>query len=371
MPKTPELDDLEQQIEVICIEKGLEPEEVLKAIEVAIASAYRKEFGVKENAYEAEFDKDTRTYKIFDTKVIVSEVVAPEREIDVIEAKLSNPSIQVGDKIRKQIEVDKKVQFSRIASQVARQVIFQAINNAKHTKVLQKFKDKIGEVVTVEIDYYKKGGYAVKLADTIGFIPKENLSPLDRFKSGQLIKALIFDIFEDDRGNLKIQLDRASGEFIKAILKNEIPEIDSGIVTVDKIVREPGFRTKILVSASEGENIDPVGTILGRKNVRLTNVIREISPTMQERLDVIENQPKDIETMVYDALEPAEIDSVEINYENRTAKVYCYAEEAALAVGKKGVNIRLAGRLLDLELELVKLEGEAPSTYGNYEISVE
>ncbi len=357
-------EELKQQIELICIERGLEPDEVMKAIEVALASAYRKEFGEKEKAYEAKFDELTGQYSIYETTAIVEEVLNPAREITLIDAKLFDPNAQSGDIIRKEIAIDKEIEFGRIAAQVARQVLFQAINSVRHTKVLQQFKDKIGDIVTVEIDFYKKGGYNVKLAQTTGYINKENLLPIDKFKPGQIVKALVVDIAEDIHGNSKIVLSRAHPDFVKAIITHEIPEVAAGIVSINKIVREPGSRSKILVSAGEEENIDPVGTILGRKNVRITNIMREISNSLQEKIDVIEDRPDDLEGMVMDALEPAEIDRVEINKDAKTADVYCYADEASLAVGRRGVNIRLAGELLGLTLSIKVIEEDARTSQG-------
>ncbi len=349
-------EDLKQQIDMICIERGLEPEEVMKAIEQSIGSAYRKELGEKEKNYEAEFNFNDGKYSIYEVTTIVEEVENPEREISIIDAQLYNPNARLGETIRKEVSINNEIAFGRIASQVARQVLFQSVNSIRHTKVLQKFKDRIGDVVNVEIDYFKKGGYLVKLGQTTGFLSKESLMPIDRFKSGQIVKALVVDITEDNRGNSRVVLSRSIPEFVIAIIKNEVPEVESEIVTIEKIVREPGSRSKILVKSSEEENIDPVGTILGRKNVRIINIMREVSTTMQEKIDIIEYNPDDLELMIMDALEPAEIEKVEINEDQKTAKVYCYPEEAALAVGRGGVNIRLAGELLGYDLEIVNID---------------
>ncbi|NJS41646.1 hypothetical protein HC766_04880 [Candidatus Gracilibacteria bacterium] len=145
---------------------------------------------------------------------------------------------------------------------------------------------------------------------------------------------------------------------MKAIIAKEVPEVATGIVQIDKLVREPGSRSKLLVSVKEGENIDPVGTILGRKNVRLINIMREISTSLQEKIDIIEYRKEDLEGMIMDSLEPAEIEKVELNEERDHADVFCYPEEASLAVGKRGVNIRLATDLLNVELNIVTLEEE-------------
>lgn len=340
------------------MERGLEPGEVIKAIEQTIASAYRKEFGEKDKFYEANFDLNTGKYSLYEITDIVETVENPFKEISIIDARLYNPKAQIGDVIRKEEVIDNEIAFGRIASQIARQVMFQSINSMRHSKVLQKFKERVGDVVNLEIDYFKKGGYVVKLAQTSSFLSKENLLPIDRFKPGQIVKALVAEISEDEKGNSRILLSRTHSDFIIAIIRNEVPEVESGLVVIDKIVREPGSRSKILVSAAEGENLDPVGAILGRKNVRIINIMREISTVMQEKVDIIENNPEDMELMVMDSLEPAEIERVELDTQNRVAQVFCYQEEAALAVGRGGVNIKLASLLLDYKLDLQTINEE-------------
>jgi N utilization substance protein A len=350
----------------------LDPREVLESIETAIAGAYRKELGSKDRAYKAKFNEESGKYSIYRTMDVVDEVLYPEREISLMEARLTNPNAQVGDVLEEKLGDEEEVHFGRIASQVAKQVLMQTINNIKHTKVLQQFKEKIGDVVTVEVDHFRKGGYSVKIAQTTGFISKENLLPVDRFKPGQLIKALIVDIIEDRRGS-KIILSRTTNDFVQAIIAKEVPEVEAGIVNIDKIVREPGFRTKLLVSVSEDEDqdIDPVGTILGKKNVRIINIMREINTSLMEKIDIIENKPDEFEQMIADALEPAEIEKIEINKENKEAEVLCYPEEASLAVGRKGVNIRLASELVDLDLKIKTIEENSGEVNNSPEIIIE
>lgn len=348
---------IKEQIDLICQEKGLDPSEVIKAIENSIASAYRKEFGDRDKAYESKFNLETGKYHVYEIMYVVDEVINEKQQLTVIEARLKNPSAVEGDIISKEIDTEKDLGFGRIASQIAKQVLIQSINNAKHSKILQKFKSKVGDIVTVEIDYFHKGGYQVKLDQTYGFLNRENILPIDRFKSGTLVKALIVDIVEDARGNSKILLSRTHPDFIRAIIKNEIPEVESGIVVIDKIVREPGIRSKIIVSTTD-EDIDPVGSILGKRNMRIINILRQISPAMQEKLDIIEYQYDDLELMIMDALEPAEIEKIEISEDGKSAKIYCYKEEAALAVGRGGVNIRLASQLLDMDLSIENIEEE-------------
>lgn len=350
------LAELQEQIDLLGIEIGLDPEEIIKSIGTSLAGAYRKEFGDKDKAYEGEFSSQTGRYNVFEVTHVVEEVLNPAREMTLVEARLNNPSAQMGDMLKKVVVSDSDLNFGRIAAQVAKQVLRQSINNVKHSKILQQFKDKIGDVINVEVDFSRKGGYIVKFANTSGFMAKENLMPTDRFKPGQSIKALILDISEDERGNSRLVLSRSHPDFIKAIIAKEVPEVEAGIVVIDRISREAGVRSKILVSAPEEENIDPVGTILGRKNVRIINIMREISITMSEKIDVVENRPDELEEMIMDALEPAEIDKLEFSDDGKKVNVYCYPEEASLAVGRKGVNVRLASDLLGLEISINAIE---------------
>ena len=356
----PNLSELKEMINYVCSEKNLDADEVVKAIERAIASSYRKEFGDKDKSYIATFDTNTGQYTVFEETRIVDEVISPLKEIHISEARLHNPNAEIGEVIETQMVISDDINFGRIASQIGRQVLMQSINSSRHTKIIQEFKNRVGELVTVEVDYPKKGGYLVKLSQTMVFMGKENLCPNDRFKAGQIIKAVILDLKEDDQGNSRIVLSRSAPEFVMAIIKQEIPEVDAGSVVIEKIVREAGSRVKILVSAEEEDNIDPVGTMLGKKNTRIINIMREINPQMQEKIDVIEFMPDDLQLMIMDALEPARIDRVEINELERIADVYCPAEEAFLAVGKKGVNIRLASRLLDYTLNIVADNSNTP-----------
>lgn len=355
-----DISQLKEEINYICNEKGLDPEEVIKAIEKAIASAYRKEFGNPQKTYSCSFNVNTGKYTVFEEVKIVDPdefvedqtISAPDKEISISEARLYNPKAQVGEVIKTEVIVTDEVDFGRIASQIGRQVLMQSINASKHTRLLKEFKNKVGQLVNIEIDYPKKNGYIVKLGQTTTFLGHESLSSNDRFRPGQMVKAVILSIREDEQGNTKIAISRSAEEFVLAILNQEIPEIESGHVIIKKIVREAGTRTKILVY-SEDETIDPVGTILGRKNTRIINILREISNTMQEKIDVIEYMADDLQLMIMDALEPAQIDKVEIDKSHGSADVYCLQEEAYMAVGKRGANIRLASRLLDLELNII------------------
>jgi transcription termination/antitermination protein NusA len=363
--------ELQEQIKAYCAEKGFSYEEVMAAISDGIASAYRKEYGEKEKAYQAEFDIENGHYKVYEITKIVEEVLNPEREMSLTDAMLEDTSLTLGDVIKKDLGIEKEIGFGRIASQVAKQVLIYTLNNYKHSKIIAKYKDFVGQIITVEVDAFKKGGYIVKLGGTTDFttayMAREDILPIDKFKPGQMIKALVLDITEEENKSTRIKLTRSAPEFVTSIISREVPEVESGLVKIEKIVREAGNRTKLLVSVNEdeyNEDIDPVGTILGRKNVRLLNIMREISPSIQEKVDVIKWEPDNLEQMIADALEPAEIENISFYFNDagtKVAKVDCLKTEAPMAVGRRGANVRLASALLNIGIDINTVDDDTNS----------
>lgn len=349
--------ELKQAMELLCAERGITMEEVVEAIEVGVAKAYRKDFGALEKAYEVEYDIMTNTYKVFEIVTVVDdvneegEVHNPERELTVMQAKLSDPKAELGTIYKTEIDKDKLLGFGRVASGIAKQSFDQYIRNVRHAKVLREYKEKIGELINVEIDYFKKNGYYVKLGSTSAFLDPESLMPNDNFKPGEFIKVYVDNIIEDPKLGSRIILKRNTPEFVIALIKKEIPEVANGDIEILKAVREAGLRTKILVQKEDPESgIDPVGTIIGRKQIRMVNLMRELNVNMSERIDVIE-QNDDLDIMIRDTLEPARINNIE-HASSSLIICYCDKSEAPLAVGKFGVNVRLASKLLGKELKI-------------------
>ena len=198
-----DISQLKEEINYICNEKGLDPEEVIKAIEKAIASAYRKEFGNPLKTYSCTFNVNTGKYTVFEEVKIIDEdteqgqALVAEKETTLSQARLYNPKAQVGDVIKTEVIVTDEVDFGRIASQIGRQVLMQSINASKHTRLLKEYKNKVGELVNIEIDYPKKNGYIVKLGQTTTFLGHEALAANDRFRPGQMVKAVILSIREE------------------------------------------------------------------------------------------------------------------------------------------------------------------------------
>jgi transcription termination/antitermination protein NusA len=349
--------ELKQAVELLCAERGITPEDVTAAIESGIAKAYRKDLGDNEKAYEAEYDLTTNRYKIFEVITVTDEVdeegnvYNPGKELTLMAARLSDPNAFIGQTYKTLVDdEDKLLEFGRVASGIAKQSFEQYIRSIRHAKVLKEYKEKVGELITVEIDYFKKNGYYVKLGTTTAFLGQDSLMPNDKFKPGEFIKVCVDSITEDPKLGSKIVLKRNSAGFVVALINIEIPEVSNGQIEIVKAVREAGLRTKILVQKEDYDStIDPVGTILGRKEMRILNIMRELNVNLQERIDIIEvNENQD--EMIKDALEPARITRIERTEE--AIICHCEKQDAALAVGKRGVNVRLASQLLEVELKI-------------------
>jgi transcription termination/antitermination protein NusA len=351
---TPNLTDVRDNIINICQDRGISFEEVIKAIEKAISTAYRKEFGDQMESYSCEYDLDNGRYKIYRETRIVEELLNPAKEQLISEARLYNPSVQPDDIIKAEVLISDEINFGRIAAQVAAQVLKSTINQIRQTKLIQEFKSQIGELVKLEIDIFKKNSYQAKLGTAMVSIPMNHILPKEKFTPGQIVRFVIVDIKEDAQGNSFIILSRTAPEFITAVIRQEVPELDAGLISIKRVVREAGIRAKILVTSTDpDDSVDPVGSILGKKNVRLMTIMRELNPKLIEKIDIIEYNSDEVETMIADALEPAELENIVYNADTQSADVYCSNEEAALAIGKKGINIKLASRLLDININLI------------------
>lgn len=370
--------ELKQAMELLCAERGVTMEEVVAAIENGVAKAYRKDFGENHKNYEAEYEITSNTYKIFEVIEVTTDLTEegdvknPGKEISLMAARLSDPKAYDGQVIKTLVDDDDKLMsFGRVASGIAKQSFEHFIRTLRHTKALKEFKEQIGSFASVEVDYFKKNGYFVKLGNTTTFIGMENLLQTDKFKPGQFIKVVIEDIIEDPKMGSKIILKRNSPSFVIALINQEIPEVNNGTIEVVKAVREAGLRTKILVQKEDPQaQIDPVGTILGRKEVRLLNIMRELSINLTERIDIIEFDEEQDE-MIKDALLPARITKIERveeiytneegdNMKRVVVNCYCDKSDAALAVGKRGVNVRLASDLLELNIKIQTNEPLVP-----------
>jgi len=342
--------DMSQAIRQLNQDRGIPEELILRTIEDTLIAAYKHRFGNADNA-EVQFDDENLEVSIFAKKKIVEQdgVYDPVTEIDLDEARELNPDAEIGDEIL--VEIDPK-QFDRIAVQSAKQKAHQTIRDIQKDSLYSEYKDKEGEII---IGYYQRernGTIYVDLGKMEGILPKKFQSPREIYHANDRIKALIAEVKKDSSG-LQIVLSRTHTEFVRAIFELEVPEVYDKTVEIHKIVREPGFRTKLAVYSNR-EDVDPVGACVGLKGVRIQAVIKELEG---EKIDILKYDP-DPAKFIKNALSPAEVRHVIIMDESKHQALAIVNDSMlSLAIGKQGLNVRLANRLVDWNID-VKTESQ-------------
>ena len=342
--------DMSQAIRQIQQDRGIPEDLILRTIEDTLIAAYKHRFGNADNAV-VQFDEENLEVSIFAKKKVVEQdgVYDPVTEIDLLEAKELNPDAEAGDEIL--VEIDPK-QFDRITVQSAKQKAHQTIRDIQKDSLYSEFKDKEGEII---IGYYQRernGTIYVDIGKIEGILPKKYQSPREIYHVNDRIKSLIAEVKKDSSG-LQIVLSRTHTEFVRAIFELEVPEIYDKTVEIHKIVREPGFRTKLAVYSNR-EDVDPVGACVGLKGVRIQAVIKELEG---EKIDILKYDP-DPRRFIKNALSPAEVRDVIILDEGKHQALAVVSDSMlSLAIGKQGLNVRLANRLVDWNID-VKTESQ-------------
>jgi N utilization substance protein A len=338
-------------------DRGISEELILKTIENTLVAAYKRKYGAAENAI-VRFSEDNREVSIYAQKKIVDGVYDPVTEIDLEEARELNPEAEIGDELL--IEVDPK-DFDRISVQSAKQTAHQSIREIQKDTLYSEYKDKVGEII---IGYYQRernGTIYVDLGKIEGILPKKFQSPREVYHVNDRIKALITEVNKIPAG-LQIVLSRTHTDFVRAIFELEVPEVYDKTVEIHKIVREAGYRTKLAVYSNR-EDVDPVGACVGLKGVRIQAVIRELEG---EKIDILKYDP-DPRRFIKNALSPAEVRDVVILDESKHQALAVVNEnQLSLAIGKQGLNVRLANRLVDWNID-VKTDAQ----FGEMDISAE
>jgi N utilization substance protein A len=342
--------DLGDAIRMYVQEKGVAEELVLKTIEESILAAYKRKFGTQENAV-VRFNDEGTEMTVFAKKRIVEDddLEDPVTEISLPEALKFDGESEIGDELL--IEIDPR-EFDRVSVQSAKQKARQTFREIHKDTLYSEYKDKVGEMI---IGYYQRernGNIYVDLGKTEGILPKKFQSPREVYHPNDRIKAMIYEVNKTASG-LQIVLTRIHTEFVKRIFELEVPEVYDKTVEIFKIVREPGYRTKLAVYSTR-EDVDPVGACVGLKGVRIQSVVRELEG---EKIDILkyDNDPR---TFIKNAMSPAEISQIVILDEaKRQALAVVPDTQLSLAIGKQGLNVRLANRLVDWNID-VKTESQ-------------
>jgi N utilization substance protein A len=329
-------------------EKGISEDLIVKTVEDALLAAYKKKYGTNENAV-VRFRDNYEGVDVYAKKTIVEELDDPVLEISLEEAKDINDEAEVGDIL--ELPVDPR-EFDLQSVMLAKQTTRQSLREISRDTQYAEYKSKVGEII---IGYYqreKNGNIFVDLGKIEGIFPKKYQSPRESYHMGDRIKAMIVEV-EKGRMGPMIVLSRTHAEFVKKILELEVPEIYDKTVDVFKIVREPGYRTKIAVF-SKREDIDPVGACVGLKGIRIQAIIRELEG---EKVDILKYEI-DPKRFIRNALSPAEVKDVFIVDEAKHVALAVVADsQLSVAIGKQGLNVRLANRLCDWNID-VKTEDQ-------------
>lgn len=329
------LEDLEK-------ERGIQADVILEALEAALISAYKKNFGSSQNV-RVEINRDTGEIHVYFRKTVVEEVEDERVEMSLEEARLLDPEFEVGDMFESEVTPRS---FGRIAAQTAKQVVVQRIREAERGMVYDAFAGREGDLVTGLITRVEGRNVIVDLGKTDAFLPGSEQIPGETYSVGQRIKVYLGEVRKASRG-AQVIVSRTNPGLLRRLLEQEIPEIYDGVVEVKGVVREPGSRSKVAVY-SEDENVDAVGACVGAKGIRVQSIVNELSG---EKLEVIAWSP-DLAEFISNAISPAQALEVILDEEGRTAKVVVSNEQLSLAIGKEGQNARLAVRLTGCKIDI-------------------
>ncbi len=331
-------------MKTIAEEKNLPEDTVMEVIEQAIAAAWRRDNGERDQEVRAELNINNGTATVFVAREVVEEVGSPAHEISLEDAKKIKSDAVLGDMIEEAHEV---TSFGRVAAQTAKQVVLQRLREAEREVVLAEFEDKIGTVVNGIVQRVESRLVRVELGKAVGILPASEQIQGEFLSPGNRIKVFIKDIERETRGPQLI-LSRGNTAFIEYLFRQEVPEMDTGAVEIRAIAREAGRRTKLAV-ASTVPGVDAVGTFVGGRGARVNAVMSEIGD--QEKIDIV-TYDDDTETFIRNALSPAEISRVELNLEAKSATIYVTEDQQSIAIGRGGQNVRLASQLTGYELDI-------------------
>ena len=327
--------------------KNIDRPTMMSVLEDVFRSMIRKKFGTDENC-DVIVNTDNGDLEIWRTRKVMEDGFSEDDdlEIELAEAKTLDPDLEVGDEYIEQITLES---FGRRAILAARQTLVSKILELEKDEIFKKYKDRVGEIVTGEVyQVWKKETLVLDDEGNELLLPKTEQIPADYFKKGDSVKAIVYKV-DMLNSNPKIIISRTAPEFLQRLFELEVPEIFDGLITIKKIVREPGERAKVAVESYD-DRIDPVGACVGMKGSRIHGIVRELK---NENIDVI-NYTNNIQLYIQRALSPAKITSIKLDDDKKTAAVYLKPDQVSLAIGRGGHNIKLAGKLTGYEIDVYR-----------------
>lgn len=337
-------------------QKNIDRPTMIRILEDVFRNMIKKKYGVDENGkilatdnFDIIINADKGDLEIYRIREIVeddSEDIWDHDKISLTEAQKIEPDFEVGEEVSEQIDIE---EFGRRAVTTARQTLMQKVKDLEKDILYQKYKDIVGEIITGEV--YQVLSKEVLLIDAEGneiSVPRSEQIQKDRYRKGENVRAIVHKV-DMVNGNPKIILSRTSPVFLERLFEQEVPEVYDGLITIKKVVREPGERAKVAVESYD-DRIDPVGACVGMKGSRIHAIVRELQ---NENIDVI-NFTENLELYIQRALSPAKITSIKIDKDSGRVSVYLKPDQVSLAIGKGGLNIKLASRLVNYEIDVFR-----------------
>lgn len=333
-------------------EKGIEIDIILEAIEAALISAYRRNFGSSQNA-RIFIDRETGDFKVYAQRQVVENLEDPRLEIPLDEARKIDPRYEVGDIVEKEVTPSN---FGRIAAQTAKQVVVQRIREAERNIIYEEFANREGDILTGVVQRIEQKNVLIELGKTVAILTPAEQMPGEEYTQGSRIKTYIVEVKKTTKGP-QIFVSRTHPGLLKRLFELEVPELQEGTVELMAVAREAGQRSKVAVS-SRDENVDPVGACVGPKGMRVQSIVNELRG---EKIDIIK-WDSDPSKYIASALSPAKVVGVEIWEDEKVARVIVPDYQLSLAIGKEGQNARLAAKLTSWKID-IKSESQMAEMY--------
>src|SRR3954463_7988916 len=341
--------ELLQIADAVAREKSIDKSVVIHAMEEAMQRAAKSRYGA-ENEIKVEIDPKTGETHISRYLHVIDKVENDKTEISVTDARRRNPAAQVGDIIAETLP---PIEFSRIATQAAKQVIVQKVRDAERERQYDEYKDRIGEIVHGTVKRVEFGSVVVDFGRAEGVVRRDEMIPRESFRNGDRIRAYIYDVRRETRGP-QIFLSRTHPQFMVRLFAQEVPEIYDGVIEIRAVARDPGSRAKIAV-ISRDSSVDPVGACVGMRGSRVQAVVNELQG---EKIDIIP-WSQDIATFVVNALAPAEVAKVVLDEDRERIEVVVPDQQLSLAIGRRGQNVRLASQLTGWQIDILTEQEES------------
>lgn len=336
--------ELKKAIDQISKDKGLDRNMLIVTLEEAVRTSVLRRFS-EDMDVEVTYNDETGDIEVYQFKIVMEDddFANPDTQIEYSEAIKHDPSVQVDDEMGFRVKVE---DLGRIAAQSAKQVIIQRMRDAEQEIIYTEYKDRVGEIVSGIVQRRDKGGWVVNLGRTEAILPREEQIPREHYKRGDRVQALIIEVRQEGRGP-QVVVSRSHRDYMAALFRREVPEVDDGVVQIMGVARDPGSRAKVAVLSRE-RDVDPVGACVGIRGSRIQNVVQELRG---ERIDIVVWSPE-IATYARNALSPAVISRIVVDEEENLLEVIVPDDQLTNAIGRKGQNVKLAAKLLGWKIDI-------------------